>query len=303
MKTLLPDGIWPTMITPFTEDGTIDYPSLEKLVNWYIEEGVDGLFAVCQSSEMFYLSLEEKVSLAKATVEAAFGRVPVICSGHTSDTREEQVKELQAMANTGVEAVVMITNRLAREDEDESVFLKNLDYLLANLPYDLSLGFYECPYPYKRLLPDVILKSSTYNGRFSFLKDTSCDSTLMAHRLELMQGTGFKLFNANASTLSLSLASGGNGYSGVMANFHPHLYKQLVTSKANAPDTEEPLQNLLGALSAIEDATYPMTAKYHLKELGILSSPYTRKHKSASLDENHRMMVDQMHALVQEYGA
>ncbi len=301
MKTLLPDGIWPTMITPFTEEGKIDYPSLKKLVNWYIEEGVDGLFAVCQSSEMFYLTLEEKVSLAKATVEAAFGRVPVICSGHTSDTKEEQLKELQAMAKTGVEAVVMITNRLAGEDEDDSIFLKNLDYLLANLPSDLPLGFYECPYPYKRLLPDAILQSSTYNGRFTFLKDTSCDSVLMTHRLNLMQGTGFKLFNANASTLSLSLASGGNGYSGVMANFHPHLYKQLLTSKTMTDDTDESLQNLLGTLSAIEDATYPMTAKYHLKKLGILSSLYTRKHESATLDENHRLMVDQMHALVQKF--
>jgi 4-hydroxy-tetrahydrodipicolinate synthase len=250
---------------------------------------------------MFFLSLDEKVSLSKATVEAASGRVPVICSGHTSDSLQEQVRELLAMSETGVEAVVMITNRLAAENEDDRVFLKNLDYLLVNLPSDLPLGFYECPYPYKRLLPDAILKSSTYNGRFTFLKDTSCDSALIAHRLELMKGTGFKLFNANASTLSLSLSQGGNGYSGVMANFHPKLYKQLFTSNIFDSRDNGSLQNLLGTLSSIEDSLYPMTAKYHLKKLGILDSIYTRKHKSSTLDENHMLMVDQMHALVQKY--
>ena len=47
-------GIWPTMITPFSANGTIDYEGLEYLIEWYIREQVSGLFAVCQSSEMFF---------------------------------------------------------------------------------------------------------------------------------------------------------------------------------------------------------------------------------------------------------
>ena len=52
------NGVWPVMLTPFTDDNRVDYDSLEKLINWYIENGVAGLFADCQSSEMFFLSLE-----------------------------------------------------------------------------------------------------------------------------------------------------------------------------------------------------------------------------------------------------
>ena len=47
-----PGGVWPVMLTPFTEENQVDYPALKELVEWYIENGVDGLFAVCQSSEM-----------------------------------------------------------------------------------------------------------------------------------------------------------------------------------------------------------------------------------------------------------
>ena len=54
-----PGGAWPVMLTPFTEEGKVDYKGLERLIEWYIENGVSGLFAVCQSSEMFFLSLEE----------------------------------------------------------------------------------------------------------------------------------------------------------------------------------------------------------------------------------------------------
>lgn len=46
-------GVWPVMVTPFTKGGAIDYPALSALIAWYEERGADGLFAVCQSSEMF----------------------------------------------------------------------------------------------------------------------------------------------------------------------------------------------------------------------------------------------------------
>lgn len=76
------NGVWVTMVTPFTEGAkAVDYPALEKLVDWYIQHGVDGLFAVCQSSEMFFLSREERREMARFVVEKAAGRVPVVVSG------------------------------------------------------------------------------------------------------------------------------------------------------------------------------------------------------------------------------
>ncbi len=51
MSSYFPDGIWPTMVTPFDDSGEIDYPALDSMVDWYIENGSNGLFATCQSSE------------------------------------------------------------------------------------------------------------------------------------------------------------------------------------------------------------------------------------------------------------
>ena len=38
-------GLWPVMLTPFTHEGDVDYASLERLIDWYESNGVDGLFA------------------------------------------------------------------------------------------------------------------------------------------------------------------------------------------------------------------------------------------------------------------
>ena len=51
------EGIIPVMLTPFDDQGAIDWGSLEALIDWYLEKGAEGLFAVCQSSEMQFLTL------------------------------------------------------------------------------------------------------------------------------------------------------------------------------------------------------------------------------------------------------
>lgn len=53
MENRFPGGSWPVMLTPFTEDNKIDYDGLKELVDWYIKNGVSGMFAVCQSSRRF----------------------------------------------------------------------------------------------------------------------------------------------------------------------------------------------------------------------------------------------------------
>ncbi|EMS73555.1 dihydrodipicolinate synthase family protein [Ruminiclostridium cellobioparum] len=269
MENKFPGGVWPVMLTPYNEKQEIDYNALEQLVDWYIKEGVSGLFAVCQSSEMFYLSLEERIKLSKEVVKAAAGRVPVIASGHVSDSFEDQVTEINEIAKTGVDAVILITNRLAGEDESDEIWLENCKRLLEKIDPDIPLGFYECPYPYKRLISVENIKWCADTGRFFFLKDTCCDTGEIRKKLKAIEGSNLKLYNANSSTLLESLKDGATGYSGVMANFHPSLYAWLCKNyeKISAED----LSDLLTITSLIERQYYPVNAKYYLKTFENLS--------------------------------
>ncbi|MDD9267139.1 dihydrodipicolinate synthase family protein [Paenibacillus sp. MAHUQ-63] len=295
------DGIWPTMITPFTEKNEIDYEALERLIEWYIEQGVHGLFAVCQSSEMFLLTLEERVELAAFVKAKAAGRVPVIASGHISDTFEDQVNEINRMVYTGIDAMVLITNRLAGEHESDEVLWSNLERLMAAIPTDVPLGFYECPYPYKRLISPEILRRCSATERFLFLKDTSCDVSQIQAKLAAIQGTGLKIYNANSATLYETLKLGVSGYSGVMANFHPDLYVRLMNKAFAAGEQAAELADFLSLSSLIEKQLYPVNAKYYLMLEGVLRNEYCRSKNHAEFTPTNRLEVAQLHRMSKRY--
>ena len=265
MENRFPGGSWPVMLTPFTDSNEVDYEALKELVDWYIENGVSGLFAVCQSIEMFYLSLEERIKYAKKTVEFAAGRVPVIASGHVSKKMEDQIEELNAIAETGVDAVILITNRLAKEDENDSVWIENCKKILDNMDAKIPLGFYECPYPYKRLLSPETISWCASTGRFYFLKDTCCDINQIKEKLNVIKGSNLRLYNANTTTLLESMKEGAAGFCGVMDNFHPQLYTWLCDNYKDEKAVE--VSDFLTVASLIERQHYPVNAKYHLSEI------------------------------------
>lgn len=296
--TTFPNGIWPTMITPFTTENKVDYIALEQLIEWYIAKGVDGLFAVCQSSEMFQLTLDERVELSQFVVNQAKSRVPVVSSGHISDDVQDQITELQAISNTGVDAVVLVTNRLAKEDESDDVWIENAEKILNALP-NMPFGLYECPYPYKRLLSDKLTKWCAASGRFYFLKDTSCKVEDMVRKIELCAGSNLKIFNANAPTLLDSLKIGVSGYSGIMANFHPELYSWLVKNWQGNEDKASKLQSFLGIASVIEKQLYPTNAKYYhtLEDHNVNING--RNQDCTQFTSSNRLEVEQLHEFTQ----
>ena len=99
--------------------------------------------------------------------------------------------------------------------------------------------------------------------------------------------------------LRAAKAAGANGYSGIMANFHPALYHKLFLLQAEQTGKGNDLQNILGPLSAIEDSTYPLSAKVHLQSLGVLESAWTRKLKTSATDDNHKLILAQMRSLTE----
>ena len=86
------------MLTPFTERGEADDNGPAALID-FCEEDADGLFAIGQSSEIFWLSLEERVNIAAFVKRRA--HIPVITCGHVSCAPEAQAEELCRVAETG----------------------------------------------------------------------------------------------------------------------------------------------------------------------------------------------------------
>jgi 4-hydroxy-tetrahydrodipicolinate synthase len=291
-------GCWPTMITPFTDDNKIDFTAVRNLTEWFIAKGCDGIFAVCQSSEMFFLGEQEKIDLANAVRDAARGRVKVIASGHTADAVSEQVDGLGKMAETGVDAVVMVSNRLAKQDEGDDVLRENFGAILRQLP-NVAFGMYECPYPYLRLLSTEFLKDCAAAKSLVFLKDVSCAAVIQRERLRAIAGTGLALFNANTATLLDSLIDGYDGYNGVMANFHIDIYKWMYTHFKSEPETAREVSDFLTVAAVSEARAYPVNAKHNLNKTDVPMGIHTRSKDKSILNENARLEVESLIRLEQ----
>lgn len=297
-RSVICDGVWPTMITPFAVDGQPDYAGLEQLVEWYISQGVHGLFAVCQSSEMFRLSLDERVQIARFVREQAGGRVPVIASGHISEDSKDQIEEIKRISDTGIDAFVLVSNRLAEPEQSEEMWRIHAEAILNAIP-DMMFGIYECPYPFKRVLSPDLLRWCADTGRFKFLKDTSCDLQLIQAKLDAVRGSGLKLFNANSATLLESLRMGASGFSGVMANFHPQLYTRLIERQGDPSFDAERLQSFLGLASVIERQCYPINAKYHMQLEGLPIGLHSRVADARLFTASMKLEVEQLRVMGQ----
>ena len=81
------EGCLTAIVTPFKQ-GKVDFENLAKLVDWQIEQGVDGIVAVGTTGESATLDVEEHVAVIAAVVKAAKGRVPVVAGAGGNATAE-----------------------------------------------------------------------------------------------------------------------------------------------------------------------------------------------------------------------
>jgi 4-hydroxy-tetrahydrodipicolinate synthase len=265
---LIPNGVWPVMLTPFKDDGGIDWNGLDALVDWYLHAGVAGLFAVCLSSEMYDLSADERVQLAERVTRRVAGRVPVVAAGCFADGFAGQIDMVRRMIDTGVTAVVLTVNQLAGEDEAEDLWRARAEALFEACP-DTPLGMYECPQPYHRLLSPEALEWVAGTGRVHFYKDTCCDLEKMRPKIAALAGTPLRWFNANGPTLLGSLEAGGRGYCGIAANYHPELFVRLCAMQERNHEGTGDLNHFLCVADAVARHRYPVAAKHFLALRGL----------------------------------
>ena len=281
----LPNGVWPVMLTAFNQDLSIDWQGVSALSDWYCQAGVQGLFAVSQSSEMFALSVAERIQLAAYVVSQT--NKPVVAAGAFATTIEEQATLVKELYQTGVKAVVLLSNQFANQHEDDTIWKDNLSKLL-DLTDTIPLGLYECPKPYKRVITPGVLEWAAKTGRFIFHKDTCLSKTNIQAKIHAVQNTKLGFYNAEMSSLLFSLQQGGNGFSGIAANLYPELIVWLTNHYQSHLETARQLQYFLSVAEYLVENHYPTSAKYFLnttKRVTITSKCRIQNH---TYDEHDR---------------
>ena len=267
-KNKLPRGLWPVMLNAFHEDGSIDWRGVDALTDWYIERGSAGLFACCGSSEMFHLDDGERLEVTRRVVQRTGGRVPVVATGTFGGPVDGQADFVRRMADTGVEAVVVIVCLLAGRDENEEILKRNLERLLE-LTDPIPLGLYECPTPFHRLISPGLFGHLGSTDRFLYHKDTACNIDILRRKIDAVRSTRLGVYNAHFETGLEGLRHGAAGISPVAANVFPELFSWLCAEYDGQPEAAEEVQRMMTALAPVVNNKYLVTCKRYLQRIGM----------------------------------
>jgi 2-keto-3-deoxy-L-arabinonate dehydratase len=108
-------GVFPIVVTPFADDGSVDHESLDRLVDHLLAQGAHGLGLFGNASEGYALSTSERREMLERIVKRVNGRVPLVASsGHTgTDVAATLSREAQDM---GADALMVLPPYLLKPD-------------------------------------------------------------------------------------------------------------------------------------------------------------------------------------------
>ncbi len=282
----LPRGFIPVMLTPFHDDLSVDYATLRQLCDYYIDTGAVGLFANCLSSEMYELSLEERLAVIKTVVEQTAGRVPVVATGTFQGSVEEMADFSNQVYALGVDAVIVLNNQFVLAEESDEVFLTRIHQWMELTP-GVPFGIYECPVPYKRLVSIPVLQDLLRSGRLCYHKDTSLNLDQVREKIQTGSSARFGVYDAYVVHAKASLEAGSMGLSCIQGNFFPDLIAKFCSKPS------EEFQQFLTENMALMHSAYPTSAKYVLQKQGFPISLTTRR-KVDPLTKELQAKLDQL---------
>lgn len=110
-------GLGIALVTPFTEDGAVDFESLSRLVDYQLSNGADFFCILATTGETPCLSLEEKAKIKSAIVKQVAGRVPILmgCGGNNTAAVVEELKNGDFAGIDGILSVCPYYNKPSQE--------------------------------------------------------------------------------------------------------------------------------------------------------------------------------------------
>jgi 4-hydroxy-tetrahydrodipicolinate synthase len=286
----------PVMITPFNLKAKIDFDAISKLIDFYLAAGVKGFFANCLSSEMYSITEDERLEITDHIVRYVRGRAPVVATGSFGLTIEDKADFAKKIYQTGINAVILITGHYANVEDSDDVLIRNFDKMLK-LTGNIPLGMYECPAPYKRILPAPVFKKILDTERFVYHKDTSISLEAVKEKLEVArEKPRFEFYDAHTPNAMYSIQMGAKGMSSISGNFYPEVLVWMCNN-ANNPDKKEEVRWLQGELSRVDPlihVAYPLSAKYFLRKRGLPIRTISRAH-ALELTPEQKHVLDDIH--------
>ncbi|WP_027016731.1 4-hydroxy-tetrahydrodipicolinate synthase [Comamonas composti] len=210
------------LITPMHEDGSVDYPSLRKLIDWHIAEGTDCIGVVGTTGESPTVNVEEHCEIIRVSVEQAAGRVPVMAGCGANSTHEaiELAKYAKKVGANSQLQVVPYYNKPTQEGQYQHF------KAIAEAVGDLPVILYNVPgRSVADMQHDTVLRLAQVPGIVGIKEATG--NIERAQWLIRDVPQGFGVYSGDDPTAVALMLCGGHGNISVTANIAPRLMSEL----------------------------------------------------------------------------
>lgn len=302
-------GVIPPVLTPLHEDGTIDTDTLRTLVDYLIDGGVDGLFALGSSGEAAFLTRDQRRLVTRTIIDQTANRVPVTVGVIDTTTPRvlEHVADALELGAQGLVATAPFYTR-THATEIEEHFTR-----IHEAAPDVPLYAYNIPVSvHVNLDPALILRLANA-GVIAGVKDSSGNDGAIRSLIEARDDAGLthslKILTGSETTVDFAYLAGADGVVPGLGNVNPADYAELhhLCSNGNwaeAAELQKRINHLfrivaVGDQSRISGSSAGLGGfKTALVHLGIFpTATMCPPHQSLSAQETNQIntLVDQFH--------
>jgi 4-hydroxy-tetrahydrodipicolinate synthase len=257
------------LVTPMHQSNkSIDWVTLEKLVDWHVTEGTDAIVAVGTTGESATLNVSEHASVIEFVVSKVAGRVPVI-AGTGANATDEAIHLSKAAKDVGADACLLVTPYYNKPTQgglyehfcaiSDAV---DIDQILYNVPSRTACD----------ILPETVLKLSS-RPNIVGIKEATGDLERARILLNSVP-SNFAVYSGDDATARELMLLGGHGDISVTANVAPRMMSEMC-AEALKGDFKQALV-LDKKLAPLHEALFleanPIPVKWALSEMGMIES-------------------------------
>lgn len=256
------------IVTPMLKDGSVDWKSLEKLVEWHIEQGTNSIVAVGTTGEASTLSMEEHTQVIKEVIRVANKRIPIIAGTGANSTREA-IELTQAAKDLGADAALLVTPYYNKPTQEglyqhykaiaEAV---DLPQILYNVPGRTGVDLANATAARLADIPNIV-----------GIKDATGDIPRGKELIEAVKGK-MAVYSGDDETAWELMVLGADGNISVTANIAPKAMSEVCAAAiAKNADQAQAINNKLANVHNILFCeSNPIPVKWALHEMGRIDT-------------------------------
>ncbi|NOT38699.1 MAG: 4-hydroxy-tetrahydrodipicolinate synthase [Saprospiraceae bacterium] len=229
-------GTGVALITPFNADGSIDYPSLENIIEHCVQGGVESLISMGTTGESVTLSLEEKYKIVQFTIDRARKRAQVIV-GIGGNNTHELIDELKSLNTNGIDGILS-SSPAYNKPSQEGIYQH---YMALEKVSPLPIIIYNVPgRTSSNITAGTTIRLANASSKFAAIKEASGDLA-QATQILCDRPNHFLVLSGD-DPLALALVGiGGDGVISVIANAYPSDFSEMIrlSLKGSYPEAQK----------------------------------------------------------------